>query len=118
MPADSIVSAIVSTVISSVAEGVLLAPPPPEPGMAVIRSLPEETRKGVLAAYDFGQVVIDGKPLPLSPGAQVRNELNMIVMPSMLVNGPLKVRYQTDFVGHVYRIWILSAAEASLPENR
>ncbi len=118
MPTDPIVSAIVSSIISSVAESALLAPSPPEPGLGVIRSLPEETRKGILTSYDFGQAVIDGKSLPLSPGAQIRNELNMIVMPSMMIRGPVKVRYQIDFAGYVYRVWVLSAAEASLPENR
>jgi hypothetical protein len=116
MPADPIVSAIVSSIIGSVLENAMT--PPPEPiGVGIVRTLPGETRKGVLTQPKFGQVTIDGKPLQLSPGAQIRNELNMIVMPSM-VQGPVKVRYMVDLAGFVYRIWILSATEASLPENR
>ncbi len=79
--------------------------------------LPEETRKGTMTSPGFGHVVIDGTSMPLSPGAQIRNELNMLVMPSMIA-GPAPVRYQVDFTGSVYRIWILSATEASLPEPR
>lgn len=96
----------------------MLTEPPAEPGMAIIRTLPPESQKGVMSSFGFGQVVIDGKLLPLSPGAQIRNELNMIVMPSMMQAGPVKVRYQTDPAGYVFRVWILSVTEASLPENR
>lgn len=117
MPIDPVVSAVVSSIISSVAEGVLTAPPA-EPSIGVIRTLPEETQKGTMASYGFGQAVIDGKLYPLSPGVQIRNELNMLVMPSLALSGPVKVRYQVDFGGYVYRIWMLSSAEASLPENR
>ncbi len=117
MPLDPITSAIISSVISSVVEGAL-TPAPVEPAMGIVRILPEETKTGkMLPPTQWGQVQIDGKTYALSPGAQIRNELNMIIMP-MMVQAPSKVRYQTDFTGAVHRVWILSAAEARLPENR
>ncbi len=117
MPGEAIVGAIVSTIISSVVEGIL-APSPELPGVGIVRALPQETRKGVMTASpDLGQIVIDGKQMQLSPGAQIRNELNMIIMPSM-VSRPAKVRYMVDLAGSVYRVWILSATEVTLPENR
>jgi hypothetical protein len=117
MPLDPLVSAIVSSVISSVVEGAL-TPAPVEPMSSIVRTLPEETRVGRMQPPTlWGQVQIDGKTYTLSPGTQIRNELNMIIMPTM-VQAPATVRYQVDFAGVVYRIWILSAAEARLPENR
>lgn len=110
---DPLTAAIVGSLISSAAEG-FLTPPPPAPTMGIMRSLPAESKKGVMRPPWQGQVQIDGKTYPLSPGAQIRNELNMIVFPTT-VQSPVPVRYQTDFVGAVHRVWILSAAEARLP---
>lgn len=113
---DPIVSAIVSSVIGSVVEGAL-APTTPEPQVGIVRMLPDESRTGRMLPPAHWEVRIDGKTYPLSPGVQFRNELNMIVLPSM-IERPVRVRFMTDFSGAVHRVWILSAAEVSLPENR
>lgn len=118
--ADPLTSAIASSVVSSVVSSVLEAamapglPPPQPPGMGVIRTLPEEAKTGTMQKFDFGFVQIDKQMYPLSPGAQVRDEMNMIVMPGA-ARGPAKVRYLLDFTGAVHRIWVLSSAEVSLP---
>lgn len=114
--ADPLITAIVSSVIGSVVEGAL-TPTPPEPVMGIVRMLPEEARYGKMLPPAQWQVQIDGKTYPLSPGAQIRNELNMIVLPTM-VEQPVKVRYLVDYSGAVYRIWILTSAEVRLSEQR
>ncbi|MDP1526999.1 MAG: hypothetical protein Q8M20_14395 [Rhodocyclaceae bacterium] len=114
--ADPITAAIVSSIIGSVIEGAL-APTPPEPVMGIVRMLPEEARIGNMLPPAQWQVQIDGKTYPLSHGAQIRNELNMMILPTM-VEQPAKVRYLLDYSGAVYRIWILSSAEARLSEQR
>ena len=114
MPIDPLVSAIVSSVVSSVLESALTPAPQPVQPFAVMRMLPEETLKGTMSASGFGFVKIDGKMMPLSPGAQIRDEMNMIVMPGM-TRIPAKVRFQVDMTGSVHRLWVLSSAEASLP---
>lgn len=117
MPMDPITSAIVSTVIQSVIEAALTPSPPEEP-IGIIRTLPGESQKGVMLPPGVdGQVQIGRQKFMLSPGVQIRNELNMIILPTM-VQGAVPVRFQTDFSGAVNRIWILSTAEARLPENR
>jgi hypothetical protein len=116
MPLNPLVSAIVSAIVNSVGEEAM-NPTPATPTMGIVRALPAESMPGEMQPPWQGQVQIDGKSYQLSPGAQIRNELNMIVMPTM-VQAPVKVRYQTDIVGAVHRVWILSAAEAVLPENR
>ncbi len=116
MPLNPLVTAIVSSIVNSIGEE-MMNPPPQAPTMGIVRALPEEARVGEMLPPWQGQVQIDGKTYLLSPGAQIRNELNMIVLPSM-VQAPVKVRYQTDIAGAVHRVWILSDAEVALPESR
>ncbi|MEW6515184.1 MAG: hypothetical protein AB1443_14420 [Pseudomonadota bacterium] len=113
---DPITSAIVGSIVGSVVQGVL-APPPVAPATGIVRTLPTETKKGVMNPPWNGQVQIDGQTYLLSPGVVIRNELNMAI-PPMMMQAPAPVRFQTDAMGAVYRIWILSAAEANLAENR
>ena len=116
MPMDPITSAIVGSVIGSAVQG-LLTPTPPPPVTGIIRSLPTETKRGVMNPPWNGQVQIDGQIYLLSPGVVIRNELNMAI-PPMMMQSPAPVRYQTDAMGAVYRVWILSAAELVLPDTR
>jgi hypothetical protein len=113
---DPLTAAIVGSVLSTATEN-LLTPAPAEPAMGIVRTLPGESRIGVMQPVWQGQVKIDGKAYPLSPGAQIRNESNLIVFPTM-VQTAVRVRYQLDYSGAVHRVWILSSAEARLPENR
>jgi hypothetical protein len=70
-----------------------------------------------MSAPADNRVSIDGRIYPLSPGVVIRNEFNQAIPPVMMP-APVLVRYQTDAAGAVQRVWILSAAEAALPENR
>jgi len=114
--ADPITAAIVSSIIGSIVEGAL-TPPAPEPIMGIVRMLPEEARIGKMLPPAQWQVQIDDKTYALSHGAQIRNELNMMILPTM-IEKPAKVRYLLDYSGAVYRIWILSNAETRLSEQR
>jgi hypothetical protein len=113
---DPLTAAIVGSVISTAAQG-LLTPAPEEPAMGLVRTLPDGSKIGVMQPVLQGQVKIDGKTYPLSPGAQIRNESNLIVFPTM-VQSAVRVRFQLDYTGAVHRVWILSSAEVRLPENR
>ncbi|MDO9242884.1 MAG: hypothetical protein Q7U32_03650 [Rhodocyclaceae bacterium] len=110
---DPLTAAIVGSVLSSAVEG-LLTPAPDLAPQGIMRVLPAESQQGVLRTLGQGQVRIDSKTYPLSPGAQIRDASNMIVFPTM-VPTPARVRYQLDFSGAVHRVWILSAAEARQP---
>ena len=116
MPVDPITSAIVSSVIGTAIQGAL-TPEPTAPMSGLVRELPESTLKGLMQPPLRGQVRIDGKTYYLAPAVQVRNDMNMLVFPEMILER-VKVRYAIDYMGAVNRIWILSSAEAALPENR
>lgn len=111
MPLPPLIPAIISSVIESVANQASLPPaPPPGPAVGQVRALPAESKLGQMAPPWLGAVQIDGQVLPLSPAAQIRNQLNMIVVPSA-VQQTVPVRYLIDASGAVWRVWILTPAE-------
>ncbi len=82
---------------------------------AQLRTIPMEAVLGELRHLEAMVVEIDGKPRSLSPGAQIRDPDNRLVIPASLMEKS-KVRYLVDPQGQVHRVWILSAAErAKLP---
>lgn len=85
---------------------------------ATSRMLPPEAKLGVmLPPLGDGLVVINGQSLRLAPTAQFRSQRNLIVMP-MSIQDTKDVVYITDASGAIYRVWMLSQAEASAhPKN-
>ena len=82
---------------------------------AQLRTIPKEAIVGQLRHLETMVVEIDGKPRSLSPGAQIRDPDNRLVLPVSLVEAT-QVRYLVDSMGMVHRVWILSQAEkAALP---
>ena len=116
MPLDPISAALVGSLIGAAVE-TALTPAAPAPTSGLLRVFPAETQRGVMSAPADNRVSIDGRIYPLSPGVVIRNEFNQAIPPVMMP-APVLVRYQTDAAGAVQRVWILSAAEAALPENR
>lgn len=116
MPASSIASAIVSSIVTAILESPTT---PTEPVQtALMRPFPSGTATGKLAGPpSMGQVVINGKTLPVAPALQIRNEMNMIVIPTM-VGTDVQVRYQMDGMGNVWRIWLLTPAEVAALDSQ
>ena len=76
------------------------------------RMFPAGTELGVLAGPpENGMVLINGRPLRTAPGLQIRNEQNRIVLPVMMTERHVRVRYQLDNMGNAWRIWVLTRAE-------
>ena len=109
----SIISAIIETASQSAARN-----PAQYEIYATTRTLPPEAKMGVmLPPLGDGRVVIDGNTMRLSPTAQFRSQKNLIVM-TMSIQNPSDVVYLTDASGLVYRVWMISPAEASAhPKN-
>jgi hypothetical protein len=114
MPLPTIVTALISGVVNAV-----LGTPsqPSEQALleaAWVRPFPAEAKLGEMQPPMQGEVVISGQTLYLSPGAQIRNADNRIVMPST-VQEAAPVRYLTDASGAVSRVWMLTPAEVAAP---
>jgi hypothetical protein len=83
----------------------------------ILRTIPEDAKRGTMSHVQGMTVEIDGKQIDLAAGAQIRDGRNMIVLPSALPPN-MVVRYQLDPDGKVRRAWILSTQEAAQPDPK
>ena len=107
-------------VIRSVGIAILAAAALVSAGVAFaqLRSIPEDAKRGHLRYVKETIVEIDGEPARLTPGAQIRNTDNRILLPSALPQDSLLVKYVTDTGGMVHRVWILTQEEAAKPDKK
>jgi hypothetical protein len=84
---------------------------------AQLRTIPKEAKLGQMRHLQETVVELDGKPVLLAPGAQIRDPDNRLVVPATLVEKQ-PVGYLVDGTGQVHRVWVLSAREkAMLPKS-
>ena len=77
---------------------------------AQLRTIPKEAQYGELRHLESMVVELDGQPVQLSAGAQIRDTNNRLVLPSSLTE-KVQVRYLPDGAGLLHRVWILSPEE-------
>ena len=80
------------------------------PAVAQLRSIPQDAPRGEIRHVQGMYVELNGKPVQLSPGAQIRDADNRLVLPTLLVE-KFDVRYLLDGIGLVHRVWILTPLE-------
>jgi hypothetical protein len=85
---------------------------------AQLRSIPDDAKRGQIRPLREMIVEIDGAEVRLSPGAQIRNGDNRIVLPSALPQEALLVKYLVDSAGMVRQVWILTQEEAAKPDKK
>ncbi len=83
---------------------------------SVIRTLPEEAKRGYLTHVRENVVSLDGKATRLAAGGHIRGRNNMILMPAAVPRDSL-VKYQLDAEGNLQRAWVLTAEEAARPDK-
>ena len=106
----SIVSAIIETAVEGNVTNTAIDTATYET-YTINRTLPPEAMLGsMLPLQGDGFVVINGKPLPLSPAAQFRNQRNLIVMP-MTIQDKKDIIYISNASGAVHRVWMVTPAE-------
>ena len=84
---------------------------------AQFRAIPAEAKRGELRHVQDMIVEINGNAMRLSPGAQIRDPDNLIMVPMAVPPGVL-VRYTLDAQGMVKQVWILSPVEAAQPDPK
>jgi hypothetical protein len=76
------------------------------------RQFPPKAVRGYLQVVQGAEILIDGKPDRLSPGARIRGPQNTLVMTSAL---PPDQEYVVNYVrephGNVHQVWILTELE-------
>jgi hypothetical protein len=78
--------------------------------LAQLRTIPKEAPRGEIRHLQDMYVELNGKPLQLSPGAQIRDTDNRLVLPTSLAE-KFDVRYLLDGAGLIHRVWILTPFE-------
>ncbi len=82
----------------------------------VQRPFPASALRGEIAFGQPPEIVLNGQPARLSPGARIRGSNNLIVMSGALIGRSAVVHYVVDSTGLVHDAWILTDDErAKLP---
>ena len=81
----------------------------------VSRSFPPTAVRGILTVTQPPEVLMNGKPDRLSPGARIRGANNMQVMSGALVGQAMRVNYTREPNGAIHDVWVLTEVEVSLP---
>jgi len=84
------------------------------PALGALRTIPADAPATIMTVNVDGTVVLGKKVVALSPGAQIRDAENRIVVPASLT-GTYRVRVQLNAEGQLNRAWILTGEEAAQP---
>ena len=76
------------------------------------RQFPANAQRGKLQVVQGADVLIDGKPERLSPGARIRGPQNTLVMTGAIMGQELVVNFVRDAYGNLHQVWLLTALEA------
>ena len=85
---------------------------PPALAQGMVRQFPPAAKRAVLEVKAPPEVLLNGAPARLSPGARIHGLTNMLVMSSQMIGQRIVVNYLRDPQGLVHEVWILSEAEA------
>ena len=78
----------------------------------MLRQFPAAAKRATLEVKTPPDVLLNGAPARLSPGARIHGPTNMLVMSGQMAGQRLVVNYLRDPQGLVHEVWILSEAEA------
>jgi len=89
------------------------------PAVAQLRAppIPAEAQRGIIRHLKEMAVAIDNRPVQLAPGAQIRNQQNLIVVPLALPPGGAPADYILNPDGELFRAWLLTPQELARPKS-
>ena len=85
---------------------------------AQLRTIPDDTKRGVIRHVQELMVSIDGTNVLLAPGGNIRDRNNFIIVPTALPQGGALADYVLDMNGQIFRAWLLTEEEAQRPKKR
>ena len=62
-------------------------------------------------------VTVDGKSMTLAPGAVIRDQTNLIIVPAAMPREGALADYVEDKNGQLFRIWLLTPEESAIPRK-
>jgi len=90
------------------------------PAVAQLRTppIPADSQRGVIRHIKEMAVVIDDQPVQLAAGAQIRDQQNLIIVPTAIPQGGAWADYVLNGDGMVSRVWLLTPDELAVPKPR
>lgn len=79
-----------------------------------VRDFPASALRGSLQVTAPPQVILDGHPDRLAPGARIHDMQNLFVLSGSIAGKELLVNYTRDTTGLLREVWILTPDEARL----
>ncbi len=77
----------------------------------VSRNLPMNSLRGEVTFGQPPEVLLNGQPMRLAPGARIRDHHNMVQLSGTLAGQKHKVNYTVDSYGLLFNVWILRPDE-------
>ena len=77
------------------------------------RTFPQDALRGAFTVVAPPDIVLNGQPARLAPGARIRTQQNMIELSGQLIGQKMLVHYTVDTMGLVKDVWILTPDEAA-----
>jgi hypothetical protein len=77
----------------------------------VTRHFPMNALRGELTVLSATEVLLNGDPARLAPGARLRGQNNMLVISGAAIGQRLVVNYTLDSLGNVKDVWVLRDEE-------
>lgn len=105
------VGALALAHVASMAQSLTYADPAAEPA---VRPFPVAAVRATMVVTQPPEVLIDGQPARMSPGARIRGANNMLVLSGSIVGKTYLVNLVRDPLGQVHDVWILTPSEARL----
>ena len=96
----------------AVSAGIFSVYPGDAAAQIAVRQFPAAAKRATLEVKTPPDVLLNGAPARLSPGARIHGLTNMLVMSGQMVGQRLVVNYLRDPQGLVHEVWSLSEAEA------
>lgn len=81
----------------------------------IVRPIPLKSLRGELVFGPPPDVLLNGKPVRLAPGARIKDVQNMLVMSAGLVGNKLVANYTVDTYGLLDGVWLLRDDEIAQP---
>ncbi|MDD5472395.1 MAG: hypothetical protein PHP05_10830 [Sideroxydans sp.] len=88
----------------------------PSQAQEQVRTFPIASRRAVLEVTQPPNILLNGTPERLSPGARIKSSNNLLVLSGTLVGQSVLVNFLRNSQGLIHEVWILNDAEAQ--ENR
>ena len=78
------------------------------------RPFPPHAQRAMMQVTAPPELLLNGKPERLSPGARIRSDTHMLVLSAALTGQNLLVNYVREPQGLIHEVWILNATEAAI----